>query len=85
MLKDIEDLNIPDADAFYNKKEILPPSITILAKGLVLNESVIQHDIFRLPNFTQPRYVVSEEFRQGIEKAKITGLSFEPLVDLVPS
>ena len=44
MLSDIEEINIPNAESFYEKKQSLPPSITILARRLILKESIIQHD-----------------------------------------
>ena len=54
----------------------------VYATKLVLKEDIIQHDIFRLPLNT-PRYFVSERFREGVEKEKITGLRFDPVESAV--
>ncbi len=76
------DLFISSADEYNQFFKQYGYSRYIYATKLVLKEDVIEHDIFRLPQ-TTPRYFVSERFREGVEKEKITGLRFEPVESVV--
>ena len=79
----LEDIKIENAEEYKRLAPKYTYPIYLRATKLVLNEEAIQHDIFRLPRFTSARYFVSEQFREGIEKEKITGLRFDPIESVV--
>lgn len=74
----IGEISITSAEEYRQIDQQYTYPIYIRAAKLVLNEEVIHHDIFRLPKFTTSSYFVSEKFREGIEREKITGLRFDP-------
>jgi len=89
-IRDMEDIDsVPEEILIVNAQEYnsllrqYGYSKYIQATKLVLKENVIQHDIFRLPHYATSRYLVSEKFREGIEREKITGLRFDPIESAV--
>jgi len=83
---DILDSNGSFSDIFFSNAEECTQffqqhdySRYIHATKLILKEEIIQHDIFRLPRYTTPRYFVSDRFREGVDREKITGLGFYPI------
>ena len=76
LFSDIFFSNVEEYAQFFQQLEY---SRYVHATKLILKEEAIQHDIFRLPQYTTPRYFVSDRFRERVEKEKITGLGFYPI------
>lgn len=81
------DISISDVDEYRRIMAKNEPHqyarVVIGARQITLKTEIIKHDIFRLPNFGPAKYIVSERFREEVEKAKFTNVGFEPVESTV--